>query len=379
MPDAIDEMRGNDMPKAVRVGGGIGGLATAIAFALRGWEIEVLERSTRIEEVGAGLSLWPNALRALAALGLGETVRGLAREEDSAGIRDSSGRWLSRTDTETIRVRYGSPVMMHRADLLAILRAAIPEHAVHTGISVTEVQADGTVVHSAGTSAGDVVVGADGIRSGVRRAVCGVIEPRCSGYTAWRVVCTPTEPISDMGESWGSGERFGYSTLPDGRVYCFATADMAAGTRGGGLLELCARFGSWHEPIPALLAAIDETAILKHDIYELPPLKTYVAGRIALIGDAEHAMTPNLGQGACQALEDAVVLAHVATRDGDLTRYDSERRPRTQMIRKRSRLIGTVGQLSSPTAVLARNALLRSVPPTMQLKSLAPVLDWECC
>ncbi|MFE9579076.1 FAD-dependent monooxygenase [Nocardia sp. NPDC006044] len=365
------------MPKAVIVGGGIGGLATAIAFTLRGWEIEVLERSTRIEEVGAGISLWPNALRALAALGLDETVRGRAREEDSAGIRDRKGRWLSRTDTEAIRVHYGSPVMMHRADLLDILRRAVPEGAVRTGISVTAVQPDGTVVHSAGTSAGDVVVGADGIHSVVRRAVCGAIEPRYSGYTAWRTVITPTEPVGEMGESWGSGQRFGYSTLPDGRVYCFATADMAAGTPGGGLDELRARFGSWHDPIPALLAAVGETAILKHDLYDLPPLKTFVAGRIALLGDAAHAMTPNLGQGACQALEDAVVLAHVATRGGDLTDYDSQRRPRTQMIVKRSRLIGAVGQLSSPMAVLARNALLRLTPSSTQFKSLAPVLDWE--
>ncbi|MEV0461359.1 FAD-dependent monooxygenase [Nocardia tengchongensis] len=365
------------MPKAVIVGGGIGGLATAIAFARRGWEIEVLERSARIAEVGAGLSLWPNALRALDALDLGDEIRSRAREEGSAGIRDSRGRWLSRTDIDAVRARYGSPIMMHRADLLDILRAAVPESAVHTGVSVSEVRADGAVVHSAGTSAGDLVVGADGIRSVVRRAVCGVVEPRYSGYTAWRVVVTPAEPVRDIGESWGRGERFGYAVLPDGRIYCFATADMPAGTAGGGLGELRARFGSWHEPIPALLAAADESALLKHDIYDLPPLKTFVTERIALIGDAAHAMTPNLGQGGCQALEDAVVLARVAAEDRDLTDYDQQRRPRTQMIVQRSRMIGAIGQLSSPVAVLARNALLRLTPPSAQFKSLAPILDWE--
>ncbi|GAB0107930.1 FAD-dependent monooxygenase [Nocardia sp. JMUB6875] len=365
------------MPKAVIVGGGIGGLATAIAFTRQGWDVEVLERSTRIAEVGAGISLWPNALRALNALGLGDEIRKQAREERSAGIRDSKGRWLARADADAIRERYGSPVMMHRADLLDILRSEVPESAVHTGISATEARTDGAVVHSAGTSTGDVIVGADGIRSVVRRAVCGPIEPRYSGYTAWRVVVTPSEPINDMGESWGSGERFGYGVLPDRRVYCFATADMAAGTQGGGLSEMRARFGSWHAPIPALLAAADESAVLKHDLYDLPPLKTYVADRIALVGDAAHAMTPNLGQGACQALEDAVVLARVAAEDGDLARFDAQRRPRTQMIVKRSRMIGAVGQLSSPLAVLARNTLLRLTPPSAQFKSLAPVLDWE--
>ncbi len=365
------------MPKVVVVGGGIGGLATAIAFRRQGWEIEVLERSARVAEVGAGLSLWPNALRALDALGIGDEVRARAREESSAGIRDSRGRWLSRTDLDAVRARYGSPILLHRADLLDILRAAIPEGVVRTGVSVTHARPDGTVVHSAGTSVGEVIVGADGIHSVVRRAVCGVIEPRYSGYTAWRLVVTPTEPVGEMGESWGRGERFGYGTLPDGRVYCFATADMAEGEAGGGLSELRARFGSWHAPIPALLAAADAATILKHDLYDLPPLASYVAGRIALLGDAAHAMTPNLGQGACQALEDAVVLARVAAEDGDLSQYDAQRRPRTQMIVKRSRTIGAVGQLASPAAVLARNTLLRLIPPAVQLGSLAPILDWN--
>ncbi|MRH89961.1 NAD(P)-binding protein [Nocardia sp. SYP-A9097] len=366
------------MSKALIVGGGIGGLATAIAFSRRGWEVEVLEKAARITAVGAGLSVWPNAIRALDALGLGDEVRARAVEDGSAGIRDRKGNWLSRTDAAAVRARYGSPIMMHRADLLDILRAAVPESALRTGISVSEVRADGTVTHSQGTSTGDVIVGADGIHSVVRRAVCGPVEPRYSGYTAWRVVVTPTEPLRDAAESWGRGERFGYAALKDGRVYCFATANTPAGTPSTGLPELRQRFGTWHQPIPALLAAADETAVLHNDIYELPALKTYVAGRIALIGDAAHAMTPNLGQGACQALEDAVVLAQVAAEDPDLTRYDAERRPRTQMIAARSARIGSVGQLASAPAVALRDTVMRLLPSSSQFKALAPVLDWEC-
>ncbi|GAB4583578.1 FAD-dependent monooxygenase [Nocardia sp. IFM 10818] len=365
------------MSKALIVGGGIGGLATAVAFTRRGWEVEVLERAERITEVGAGLSLWSNALRALDALGLGERVRARAIEDGSAGIRDSKGRWLSRTDTETLRARYGSPIVVHRADLLEILRDAVPESALRTGVSVSVARADGTVAHSAGVSTGDVIVGADGIRSVVRRAVCGEVTPRYSGYTAWRLVVTPAEPMGDLGETWGSGERFGYAALADGRVYCFAAVTAPADRPSGGLAELRDRFGDWHQPIPRLLAAADEPAVLHNDIYHLPPLPTYVAGRIALVGDAAHAMTPNLGQGACQALEDAVVLAEVATRDPDLTRYDAERRPRTQMIATRSERIGNVAQLSWAPAVALRNAVMRLLPPSIQIKALAPVLDWR--
>ncbi|MET7772810.1 FAD-dependent monooxygenase [Nocardia sp. NPDC005366] len=366
------------MSKAVIVGGGIGGLATAIALSRRGWDIEVLERAARIEALGAGLSLWPNALRALDALGVGGEVRSRAREEGSAGIRDDRGRLLSRTDVAAIRDRYGLPIMLHRADLLEILRAAVPETAVRTGISVTGVAADGVVTHATGEVTGDLIVGADGIHSVVRRAVCGDIAPKYAGYTAWRVVLAPTEPMGDLGETWGRGERFGFAALPDGRVYCFATANLPAGTETDGLAELRRRFGDWHDPIPALLAAADPAAVLQHDIYELPPLPTYVSGRIALLGDAAHAMTPNLGQGACQALEDAVILARVADEDVDLTRYDRERRPRTRMIAARSGRIGVVAQWSWRPAVAVRNTVLRLVPASAQVGALGTVLDWTC-
>ncbi|MGW4330603.1 FAD-dependent monooxygenase [Nocardia sp. NPDC004573] len=366
------------MPEALIVGGGIGGLATAVAFLRRGWRVEVLERAAEFTEVGAGLSLWPNALRALDALDLGDDVRARAVEQGAAGIRDRAGRWLTRMDTEAIRARYGSPIMLHRADLLHILRSAIPAAALRTGITVSEAGTDGTVVHSAGTSGADVVVGADGIRSVVRRAVCGEIRPRYGGYIAWRVVVTPHQPVTEMGESWGRGERFGYVPLADGRVYCFATANMPAGTAGGGLAELRSRFGGWHEPIPALLAAAGDAEVLRHDLYDLPPLKTYVAGRTALVGDAAHAMMPTLGQGACQALEDAVVLAEVAARGGDLSGYDRERGPRTRMIAARSRRLGALGQLSFPPVVAIRDAVVRAVPDAMQVRSMADVLDWRC-
>ncbi|WP_063050476.1 FAD-dependent monooxygenase [Nocardia arthritidis] len=365
------------MAEALIVGGGIGGLATAVAFLRRGRRVEVLERAAEITEVGAGLSLWPNAIRALDALGLGEEVRARAVEHGAAGIRDHAGRWLTRMDAEAIRARYGSPVMLHRADLVHILRSAIPAAALRTGVTVAEAGVDGTVVHSAGTSSADIVVGADGIRSVVRRAVCGEIRPRYAGYTAWRVVVTPREPVPEMGESWGRGERFGYVPLADGRVYCFATANMPAGKAGGGVDELRARFGGWHDPIPALLAAAGDAEVLKHDLYDLPTPKSFVAGRIALVGDAAHAMVPTLGQGACQALEDAVVLARVADSGGDLTDYDRERRPRTRMIATRSRLIGAVAQLSSAPVVAIRDALMRAVPDSVQLGSLGAVLDWR--
>ena len=228
-------MKAGEM-KAIIVGGGIGGLAAALALGQHGWQVEVLERAAAFGEVGAGLSLWPDALRALDALGVGEAVRGRAALAGQAGIRDAAGRWLARTDTAELERRYGPTAM--RTSLWP-----------------------------------------------------GTAAPRYAGYTAWRVV-TPPVPVGASGESWGAGERFGFVPLPDGRIYCFATANAAAGEDGGGLAGLRRRFGGWHDPIPALLEAASPDAVRHDDLYELPPLPAYTAGPVALVGDAAHAMTP---------------------------------------------------------------------------------------
>ncbi|WP_280342430.1 FAD-dependent monooxygenase [Nocardia neocaledoniensis] len=363
------------MSTAIVVGGGIGGLATALALTRQGWSVELLERAPEITAVGSGISLWPNALRALDQLGVGAAVRGHGIEDVAAGIRDSRGRWLSRTDAATMRARFGAPVLIHRADLLDILRAAVPEGVVRTGVSVIEAAADGTVRHSAGVSTADLVVGADGIRSVVRSAVCGEVSPRYAGYTAWRAVVETAKPLTEFGETWGRGARFGIAPLVDGRVYCFAVYN-APEHAPGTLAEVRARFTGWHPPIPALLAAADANTVLHNDIYELPALPTYATGRIALVGDAAHAMTPNLGQGGCQALEDAVVLARLAGEPDGLARYDRERRPRTRMIATRSARIGTIAQLSAAPLVALRDTALRLTPASAAMRAMGEILDW---
>ncbi|MGY0498022.1 FAD-dependent monooxygenase [Nocardia sp. FBN12] len=365
------------MSTAIVVGGGIGGMAAALALVGRGWSVQVLERVPEVTEVGSGISLWSNALRALDALGVGDAVRGQGMAEISAGIRDDRGRWISRTDVTTLRERFGAPVVIHRARLLDILRAALPEGVIRTGVAVREVTVDGAVVHDAGTSTADLIVGADGIRSVVRRAVCGEVAPRYAGYTAWRMVVDSEKQLTDFGETWGRGARFGIAPLVDGRVYCFAVYDAPENTDGE-FAEVRDLFGNWHQPIPDLLAATDPNAVLHNDIYDLPALPTFTAGRIALLGDAAHAMTPNLGQGGCQALEDAVVLGRLAAEPGGLARYDRERRPRTQMITERSARIGTVAQLSARPLVALRNTALRLTPTSIQLRSMAEILDGTC-
>jgi 2-polyprenyl-6-methoxyphenol hydroxylase-like FAD-dependent oxidoreductase len=372
---------------AIIAGGGIGGLAAAVALGRRGWRVEVLERAPAIGEVGAGLSLWPNGVRALDALGLGERVREIAMPETAGGVRDRSGRWLLRSDSAELERRYGPVVMIHRARLLDLLREAAPPGALRLGAEVSGVRDDGThveVTHGGGVSNAALLVGADGLRSAVRRSVWPEAPgPRYAGYTAWRLVVDPPGGGLDAGgESWGRGERVGLVPLAGGGVYLFAVANAPEGERSadGETAELRRRFGGWHAPIPALLDAAAEEAVLRGDIYDLPPLESYVSGRVALLGDAAHAMTPDQGQGANQALEDAVTLAALLDADPSvraaLAAYDRERRPRTQTIARRSRRTGVVAQWSSAPAAAVRDRLLRLVPPGAVLRALGPVLSW---
>ena len=372
---------------AIVVGGGLSGLATAIALHGRGWRVRVLERAPRLAEAGAGISLWPNALRALDAIGVGERVRAMGGPELHGGIRRRDGRFLARTDAAEIARRYGSVVILHRADLLQALVEAVPAGSVDTGHAVDNVDnldnVDGATATVDGEPA-DLVVGADGIRSAVRRSVWPqAAGPRYVGYTAWRWVTRPlAEPLHDAGETWGAGTRFGYAGLPDGRVYCYATANVPAGEKDeDGYGHLKAMFGDWHDPIPALVAAADKGEVLRHDMEELPDLPSYVHGRVALVGDAAHAMTPNLGQGACQAFEDVATLAAVLDEERDvataLSRYDRLRRRHTQSVVRQSRRVGQIGQWSSPIAVGLRDRLLALVPASATTRSLTQLLEWS--
>jgi 2-polyprenyl-6-methoxyphenol hydroxylase-like FAD-dependent oxidoreductase len=171
----------------------------------------------------------------------------------------------------------------------------------------------------------------------------------------------------------GRGARFGMAPILGGRAYWYATQNMPEGAPApavGHKQHLLGLFRGWHAPVEALIAATDEAAILHHDIHDLPPLERWGMGRVTLLGDAAHAMTPNLGQGACQALEDAVVLARhlrgVANMPAALRAYETERIARTAPIVRQARMVGAVGQWSNPLACGLRDQLMKRVLAHMQ-------------
>jgi 2-polyprenyl-6-methoxyphenol hydroxylase-like FAD-dependent oxidoreductase len=376
---------------ALVVGGGIGGLATAIGLRRTGWQVTVLERVAAIQPVGAGLVLQANGLRCLDALGLGARVRADGNRDVTGGTRRADGRWLARISAGELEQALGTPAIgIHRAALHEILLDALPPGTVVTGSTVVGVTEGGDVTyreHDTGrevTAGADLVVGADGIRSAVRRALWPeAAAPAYVGVTAWRGVTPVRDHDLVVGISWDRGAEFGIVPLADGRVYWFAARNAAPRETGDDekgddeKAQVLARFGRWHDPIPRLIGAT--ATVLRDDLAWLdPPLTTYVKGRVALLGDAAHAMVPHLGQGANQALEDAVVLASVAGRPDGLCAYDRLRRPRSQRVAKASRAVGSLGQqLSNPLAVAARNAVMRVTPPRLALRSMVRFTNWQ--
>ncbi|MCY1136430.1 FAD-dependent monooxygenase [Actinoplanes sp. Pm04-4] len=369
-------------PRAVVVGGGIGGLSAAAGLGRAGWRVTVLERAAQFRPAGAGLVLQANGLRCLDALGLGAAVRGAGIADRSGGTRRWDGRWLARVEAGRLEKVLGTPAYgIHRAQLHRILLEAQPAGVtVRTGAHVTGVSADGEVTYRCAGDEGridaDLVVGADGIRSTVRGQLWPLSAgPEPVGVTAWRGV-TPDAWRAELvvAISWGPGAEFGIVPLADGRVYWYAAVNASPGRAPD---RVDPRFEHWHEPIPALIAATG--AVLRDELACLDePLPTYVRGRVVLLGDAAHAMTPNLGQGANQALEDAVVLAAVAGRPDGLRSYDQERRPRSQRVAAASRLIGRFGQqLENRLAVAARDTVMRLVPTGVALRSMTRYADWR--
>jgi 2-polyprenyl-6-methoxyphenol hydroxylase-like FAD-dependent oxidoreductase len=371
------------MRTVVIAGGGIGGLAAAVALSRAGWQVEVLEQAPQFAEVGAGLTLWPNALRALDYLGLGDQVRAAGKIEATAGIRNPRGDWLVKTDMSVLDKRFGPAVALHRADLQKVLEDAVPQGVLRAGTKITKVRQDGAgvvVEHSRGESRADLLVGADGLRSVVRSQFWPGSEPVYAGSTAWRMILDrPGERLDIGGEFWGRGEEFGVLQLPKDQVYMFAGATTPEGgtSPDGELNELLRRFGGWADPIPALLREVRPERVLRHDLYSTPKLRTYVHGPVVLLGDAAHAMCPNVGQGGCQALEDAVTLGAVLKDGVDLDRYDRLRRPRTQSIARMSAIASRVGLARSALGVRLRDNGMRLVPASALVRSFARMYTWS--
>ncbi len=391
--------------KITIIGAGIAGLTTAIA--LRKYrpdiELEIFEGSPELRPVGAGLVLAANAVMAFDSLGIKDTVLAVGNVLEHFEILDATGRVITHNDNLAINrdLQTISNFSVHRADLQQVLLAQLPGVPVQLDKKASDFwqEADGVRIRFAdGTETRtDYVVATDGIHSAFRHQLLPQSKTRYAGYTCWRGV-TEAEVqdlsgfknltglgLTGASETWGPGKRFGIVPLRDGRVYWFACLNaakqrderMAAFSK----TELLATFGDLHAPIADIIKATQPTKILWNDIIDFAPVQQFAFGRVLLLGDAAHATTPNMGQGACQAIEGAAILGKTLAEQGDIATafqaFEQKRLKRTTMVVNRSWQLGKLAQLENPLLAGLRNFFFRRIPDSMNERQVRELIDVE--
>ncbi|MEJ3747787.1 NAD(P)/FAD-dependent oxidoreductase [Actinomycetes bacterium KLBMP 9797] len=395
------------MRTAVVVGAGIGGLAVAGGLAKSGWQVTLLERDDRIRPGRTALILWPNALRALDALGLGGGLDAIATPLPDPGVRRPDGQWLVQPRAGGVR----TPVVVHCDDLHDALVAGLGDQVeIRTGVTVRSVRSTPgdrpAVSDGRATYEGDVVVAADGVDSAIRQRLAPESTVVSSGCAAWRAVIpwyrAPQLPgdVPVRGETLGAGYRFVAASLGErgaagastrGGVYWVATAAGAPRPESAATqLALLRRwFSGWHAPIGDLLAATEPDDLVQQEVRELRPLPRGYGfpagpGGFVLLGDAAHAMPHHLGQGACLALEDAAVLRSVLREavpgrqiQEAVEAYSRLRRPRTVTVVRQTRRMSAVLQTRGRLALRARDAALGTISPRLMSSAATAAAAWK--
>jgi 2-polyprenyl-6-methoxyphenol hydroxylase-like FAD-dependent oxidoreductase len=362
------------MTRTLIVGAGIGGLATATALGRGGAELVVFERAPELSkvEVGAGITLWCNAMVVLDRLGVGQEVRRRGAVLNVFEQRDHRGRLLSRWPLDKMARRLGAPVCgINRPDLHAALAEA-GGGWVQTGATAQRFdERDGqvTVTFADGRAeTGDVLIGADGLESVIRSQLLGAAPLRYSGLTIWRAnlpLDRGVAPPVDFIAWWGAGAKFVIFRSGPERVSWEAIVTSAAGEQdppGQKRQAIGRRFANFVDLVHRTIDATDEDAIVRTDVCDRRPSKRWGDGRVTLLGDAAHPMTFAVGQGAAQALEDALeITAAISDANGNddlpavLRAYEQRRIPRTAHFQNLAWRLARAGALTSPPAQLARN------------------------
>ncbi|MBD2231090.1 FAD-dependent urate hydroxylase HpxO [Phormidium tenue] len=376
--------------KVVIIGAGIGGLTTGIAMRQAGYQVEIYDRAQELRPAGAGISLWSNGVKVLNHLGLGEKLAAIGGEMNAMEYRSHTDESLSYVDLRPLFEQVGQrPYPVARTDLQTMLFEAFGPEDVHLGMNCVGVEQDehsATAIFENGERiSGDLVVGADGIHSAVRACVVGQVERRYARYVNWNGLVKADPELCDP-NLWvlyvGDSKRASMMPVGGDRFYFFFGAPMVEGTHVEPTYrqeELAKIFQGWPEPVQKLIQALDPEQTNRLEIGDIDPLEHLVKGRIALLGDSAHATTPTLGQGGCQAIEDAEVLTrylhttNIGVADA-LKRYEAARKDRTAELvlkaRKRTSLIyGYV-----PEATEQWYSDLKQEPPESVINALAKVI-----
>jgi len=367
------------MVRIAIIGGGIGGLTAALALQQSGFQAEVFEQAPELLEVGSAIAIWSNAMRVLQRLQLAEKIFECAGVVEELRWMDQNGFLLNRVSIADDKT---PAVALHRSDLQRTLRQALPQSSIHLGYTLVAHQQQGDKMIATFTNGrsveSDFLIGADGVHSRVRAQFINDGEPLNRGYTIWRGTSPVTPGAIPPGigmELYGRGKRFGIGPVGLGRTGWWAAANTDNTDQFPDL------FAGWYAPVMELIEATPPSTILKNVATDRDPNKRWGAGRMTLLGDAIHPTTPNLGQGGCQAMEDALVLARCFEKYGPsedaLRNYEHLRHARTATLTRISRYYGRVGQLENIVGRTLRRTALALAPEAILRRSLQIVFDYD--
>jgi len=370
------------------IGGGVAGLSAAIALGRLEKDFLVFEQASILKGIGAGFGLAANAMQAFAYLGLRQEVEVIGFYTESYAILDHKGRNLVVPDTQSLSTRYNQKnLTVHRADLHGYLQGKLPADSLLLGKRLLRFEQAGNgvlLVFEDGTRYRcRYLIVADGVNSIARQQLVPQAKPRYAGYTCWRAtIANDAIGLQRGSETWGPHGRFGMTPLVNNRIYWYACINAR---RNSGVYkqysahDLLQNFGRYHHPIPEILANTNDEDLIWNDIIDIKPLSRFAYGNILLIGDAAHATTPNMGQGACQALEDVAVLSDEISRaaavEDAFKNFEKRRLKRTKYITETSWRIGRAAQYTHPLMIGVRNSLLRIMPAAWAQATLKKLLE----
>lgn len=374
--------------KVLIIGGGIGGLTTALACKHFNIDYEVFEAAPEIREVGAGIWVPPNAMEVMDRFGLSDSIARNGKQLESISVGGPGGRLWYTLHTSDVRrkFRFGT-VAIHRGRLQMILYSALDPNKIHSGKRLKSFTAGANNVSATfedgSRAVGDCLVGADGLKSQTRRQLFGEMPIRYSDQTCWRGIVKhqlPADLRGGMRELWGNkpGQRFAFSQITEDEVYYYGTlATPAGGSDHPGTIKqrLIENFGGFGKQATDIIAVIDPSTVIRTDLYDLKPINTWTDGLVALLGDAAHATTPNLGQGAAQAIEDAFVLAKQLSEQPEnipsaFQRYQEQRIKKAHYIVKTSWRFAQVTNMKNRFGIGIRNWVIRSTPANITNKQI---------
>ena len=366
------------------IGAGIGGLTTALTLKKRGLNVNIFESSAEIKPVGAGIILANNAMQVFQKLGIQDKIEKAGNKISFMKITDDQLTPLSVVNLSEYEQKYGvSNIAIHRGELQKILANEIGFDNINLSKRLSKIEKNRLfklTFEDNSTIESKLVIGADGIKSVVRNQLFEKSTLRNPNQICWRGICEidlPQKYHNELNEAWGKGKRFGFVKISDKKVYWYALTNSKNVEISN--VNLTEYFSEFHSDILNILSATKKEQIIVSDIFDLKPIDKWQNENVCLVGDAAHATTPNLGQGACQAIEDAYVLGKLLDNgmpiENTFKAYEKLRRKKAHTIVNTSWTVGKMAHIENRLGIWLRNLVMKNMPKSANKKQMDMIFN----